>query len=117
MRLRLIRDLIAHARREPKPTAVGKLGLQLSGETEEDVSLLAPVVREIARRILHHPDAHVAELPAAPARGARFAWTDSLGDRGPVSSAEGDVGQAHGYSIHVSARLARRSRASPSEDA
>src|SRR3569833_4623684 len=63
VRVGAVRDLIAHARLEHEGAAVLELGRQLARDTEKDVALLAPVIGRVARRIVAHPPADVAELP------------------------------------------------------
>ena len=52
-----IGDLVAHAGAELESPAVAKLGVELTGETEQDVSLLAPVIGAVPGRVLHHANA------------------------------------------------------------
>src|SRR5687768_9626573 len=51
MRLRVVCDLVADARRQHECPAISKLGVQLSLKTKEDVALRAPVVRNVAGRV------------------------------------------------------------------
>ena len=52
MWLAVVRDLVAHARRQHECPAIFELGVQLSLETQKDMSLRAPMVRNVARRVL-----------------------------------------------------------------
>ena len=54
----IVRDLIAHARHQYERSAIFELCMQLPFETQKDVALRAPVIRDIARRVLHHADAN-----------------------------------------------------------
>ena len=56
MRLRLVRDLVAHASNEAKPTTVRELRFELAGNAQQDVPLLAPVIGPIAGGVFHHAD-------------------------------------------------------------
>lgn len=49
MRLGVVRDLVRHTRCEPKCSTVLKLGVELAIKAKQDMSLLAPVICEIAR--------------------------------------------------------------------
>jgi len=70
VRLVAIAYLIAGSGSQGEGSAVGKFGDQLAFETQKNVSFLAPMVGEIAGRILHHADADVAEGLRAPQREA-----------------------------------------------
>ena len=55
-----------------------QVGHQLAFDAEQDVALLAPVVGDIARRILDQPHPQVAELARPPGRfpgDRRHAWS------------------------------------------
>ena len=91
MRLGPIRDLIAHAGAELKATAVAELRLERALETEENVSLLAPMIGAVARRVLDHADANRTEVASARAGSAGFAGTLAWGDGGPIGGAEREV--------------------------
>src|ERR1051326_2647734 len=73
MRLRTVGHLVAHTGRQLESAAVFQFGLELAIEAKEDVTLLAPMVRDIARRILDHPHADAAEFTRAPRRDAGVA--------------------------------------------
>src|SRR5712691_4770395 len=60
VRVRAVRDLVARPGREREGPAVLQLGRELAFDAQDDVPLLAPVVREVARRVLHHPHADLA---------------------------------------------------------
>ena len=62
MCLGTVGDLVAHPGTEVESPPVAELGLELTGEAQQDVSLLAPVVRTISCRILDHANADRAEL-------------------------------------------------------
>src|SRR5688572_22492316 len=85
MRLRVVCDLVADARRQHECPAISKLGVQLSLKTKEDVALRAPVVRNVAGRVLNHPDANAATLHDAPVGEARGAFASDEGHGRPVS--------------------------------
>src|SRR5689334_15403581 len=93
--LRVVRHLVAHARSEMKPAAIGQLGLELAGNAEQDVPLAAPVVRLVPRRIFDQPHADGAEVPGAPARQPDLAGVLDRLDPEPVGDAERDVRELH----------------------
>src|ERR1051325_5233108 len=95
MWLGLISNLVAHSRRQAKLPAIRQLRLELTGEAQDDVALLAPVVRTIAWRILDHANPHGSEMPRAPVRGSRFAGVLRRLYRAPVGRAEWNVSQHH----------------------
>src|SRR5690242_14636518 len=95
VRRRPVRHLVAHPGGEREAPPIGELGAELALETEDDMALLAPMIRDVARRVLHHAHPHVAQLPRAPARDAGGARM--LGDRhrAPVGRLERDVAYLH----------------------
>lgn len=95
MRLGVVRDLVAHARLETEDPAIGELGLQLAGKTQQDVTLPAPMIRAVARRILDeaHPDS--PELSRAPSCDTGLSGVFGGSDTLPIGDAEGDVVETH----------------------
>ena len=91
-----IGHLVAHARSEVERPSVSELGVQLAREAEQDVPLLAPVIRPVARGVLDHPHAHRPELTCAPARLARITRVSRRFDGAPVGRTEGNVLHLHG---------------------
>lgn len=95
MRLRVVRHLIAHARRQAKRSAIRQPGFEFPGDTEQNMTLVTPVIGLISRRVLNqaHPDR--AELPGTPSRHADL--TRVLGglDFFPVSNPKWNVVQMH----------------------
>ena len=75
--------------------AVAKLGFELAGEAEQDVSLLAPVIGAVAGRVLDHANADRSKLSGAPQGGARFAGMFRGRDCGPVGSSKWDLADLH----------------------
>src|SRR6478672_400779 len=96
MRVGVIRDLVARTRNEPKRAAVAQFRLELAAQAEEDVSLLAPVVRTISCRILDHANADRAELARARSSDTRFSSMLRDFEAVPVRGAEGNVLEVHG---------------------
>jgi hypothetical protein len=95
MRLRAIGNLIAHTCSQREHTPIGQLGAQFAFKTQQHVSLLAPVIGEITRRVFDHPHANLAETLRAPIGDAGVARVFGAFDRRPVGDAEGDVGDLH----------------------
>ena len=95
----MVRDLVTRTRHEPERATVAQLRLELAAETEEDVSLLAPMIRTISLRIFDHAHAHESEQACAPARDACF--SAMLGDLEgvPVRRAEWNVVKVHVYLV------------------
>ena len=91
----MVRDLVARTRHEPKRAAVAQLRLELAAKAEKDVSLLAPVIRAISRRVFDHAHAHGPELARARARDACFSAMFGNLDGVPVGGAEGNVVKMH----------------------
>jgi hypothetical protein len=85
MRLRAIRDLIAHARRECEHAAVSQCGAEFAFETQQYMPFLAPVIGEITRRVLDHPHAEFAEPLGAPACSVRAIADQSVVPKGMLS--------------------------------
>mgnify|MGYP000951409213 CR=1 FL=1 len=86
-----------------------QLGIEPAFEAEQDVALHAPVVGQVSRAVVDHPDADRTELARAPMRRAGFARVFGGGDRCPVGGAEGPV--AHEVARHrAAAGGARRPR-------
>ena len=96
MWLGVIGNLIAHSRCEPKPSAVGELGLEIAGQTKQHMTFPAPMVRAVARRIFDHSNANRTEMARPPSRRSRFTGVLGRFDRGPVRGTKGDLAQDHG---------------------
>jgi hypothetical protein len=65
--------------------AIIQLRDQLAAQDVDDVTAVAPMVREVAGGIANHADASAAELQRARQRGAGFAGVLDFRDGGPVS--------------------------------
>ena len=87
-----IRHLIAHARQQLEGAAVAQFGIEFALEHVEHVAAVAPVIGEVARRILDHPDPQVADIKRAPQRFAGFARMRRRRDLAPVGDGEGQCG-------------------------
>ena len=67
MRRRSVGHMIAHTGRQDDGATISELGMQGALEAQEDVSLLAPMIRGIARGVFHHANAQLTELARSPA--------------------------------------------------
>ena len=65
-----------------------QFGVEFALQHIEHVAAVAPVVGEIARRILHHPDPQIADIERAPKRFAGFAGMRRRRDLAPVRDGE-----------------------------
>src|SRR5262245_57720563 len=99
MRFRTVRNLIAHTRLPRKHATVAQLRTHLPFETEKHMSFLAPMARNIARRVFHHAHSHIAELSRSPYRRAHVARMRGRGHRRPFDSLERNILDAHAASI------------------
>src|SRR3954465_14695033 len=95
MRVGLVGDLVTHPGTQPKRSSIPQFGVQLAGEAEQNMPLLAPMVGAISGRVLDHSHTERTEVSRAPARDARLALVFRNLDCRPVSRAEGNVGQMH----------------------
>ena len=74
MGFRVFRDLVAHTRFQRKLAAIFELRVQFAFDTQNDVTLAAPMIREITGRVLNHANADVPEVLGAPVRQSGFAF-------------------------------------------
>src|SRR5262252_1679992 len=95
MRLGAIGHLVADAGREREGAPVGELRFQLALETQQEMTLAAPVVGDVARRVLEHAHAHRAELARAPARLAAGTRVRRDLDATPVDESERQLVDLH----------------------
>src|SRR5688572_13382304 len=92
VRLGVVGHLVADPWRERERAAVVQLGVQLALQAKQDMSLDAPVVRQVAGRVLDHAHANAAEGPRAPGRDAGDALVFRGFDLGPIGGTEWDAG-------------------------
>src|SRR4051812_24811678 len=88
MRLGIVCHLVTHAWPQHELAAVLELGVQLAFDAKQDVALTAPMIRQVARRVLDHSHPNAAELPRAPVRHASVAGVLGRLDRRPVCRAK-----------------------------
>ena len=65
-RITEVRHLIAHARLQLERATIPQFGVEFAFKDVEDVASVAPVIRKVAGRVLHHPDPHIANVEGAP---------------------------------------------------
>ena len=90
MRLRSVRYLyvIARAGDEGEGAPICELGEQLALEAQQHVTLLAPMIGQVARGVLDHPDPDPPELAGAPVGIAALPCVLGRRDRRPVGGSE-----------------------------
>lgn len=69
MGLRIVRNLVAHACLKGESATIFKLGVKLTRDAKKKVTFGAPVICDIAWRVLDHTDSNRAELLSAPIGG------------------------------------------------
>lgn len=62
MGLRVNGDLVAHSRMQRETASILKFGVKLAFKTQQNMTLHAPMVCKVSRRVLNHPHAQVTEL-------------------------------------------------------
>src|SRR6185503_4539338 len=107
----VVGDLVALARLQHHVAPVGQLGMQLALEHQQDMALLAPVVGEVARRVLDHAHADVVEGARAPVGLAGLAGVLGALHACPVGRAEGYVEHQHGRAFSMDCTSLLYSRA------
>ena len=65
-RITEVRHLIAHTRLQLERATILQFGVEFAFKHVEDVASVAPVIRKVAGRVLHHPDPHIANVEGAP---------------------------------------------------
>jgi len=95
MRLGVIGNLVAHSRPQCECAAILQLGDQLAFGAQQDVTLQAPVIGQVTRRVFDAADADVTELLSSPE--GRAALTLVLGGLyvRPVGDTKGNIGHLH----------------------
>src|SRR5262245_28427020 len=88
VRLVAVSDVVAHPGPQHEAPAVLQLRLELALEDEQDMALLGPVCRPVARRVLDHSYPHVADLARPPGRVTGLAGLARRRDRAPVRRVE-----------------------------
>jgi len=73
VQLGIVRDLVAHPRLEDERPPVLELGVELALQTEQDVALHAPVIRNVTRRVLDDANPNARKRSGLPVRPPCFA--------------------------------------------
>jgi hypothetical protein len=89
-------SLATHAWLKREPSSVTEFGFKLSMCAEKDVTLDAPVIRQISGRVLDHAYANRPKVTGLPVGFACLARVLSSRNRVPVCRSEGDVLHVHG---------------------
>ena len=108
VRLGTVRDLIAGSGRQGHFAAVLELGVQHALQHVEDMALRAPVIGQIAGRILDDPHPYVAELTSAPERGAGFAGMHGFRHASPSRSCRTECRSSPSGLLRVQSRASPR---------
>ena len=95
MGFRIVGDLITHARHERKAPPVLQIGMELTFDAQENVTLHAPMVGEVARLVLDHAHADASEVLGSPVCAAALALVLGRRDLRPVGGSKRDVGHLH----------------------
>src|SRR4026208_191529 len=95
MWLGVVGYLIAHPRPQREDPAVSKFGVELALGAKQDVPLDAPVIRAIARRVLHQAHADLPDDSRAPECHAALASMLRALDLRPVGRAKRNGGHVH----------------------
>ena len=95
MRAVVVGDHVTLSGREHVRSSVAKLVHQLAIEHVDDVSALAPVIGNIARRIFDDARANVSDLQRSPGRNACLTAMLGRRDARPVDRLEGNIGELH----------------------
>ena len=66
MRFGLVSHLITHPGFEDKGAAVGQFGMEFTLDAQQDMPLDAPMIGDLARRIIDHAHPEIAKLAGTP---------------------------------------------------
>jgi hypothetical protein len=91
MRSRAICHLVAHSRLQHVTAAVRQLRNELTLQAQQNVTLAAPMIREVTSRILNHTDTDRAELTGAPQRHPLCARMLGMRQLRPVDHGEWQI--------------------------
>jgi hypothetical protein len=102
MRRITIPDVIAHPRRKCKSPPISQTRFQFPLKTQKHVSLCAPVIRLIPRRILDHAHANLAKFLRPPQRNSRIPGMFGYRNPTPIGYRESTGSHFHVPSIALS---------------
>lgn len=69
-----VADLIAHSGAKNLHAPVFQFSLKFTLETQNYMTLFAPVIRQVARRVFNDAHANISEIPSAPVRHTFFSY-------------------------------------------
>ena len=95
MRFCIVGNLVAHTGLQGECPPVFELGVKLTFDAQKNVSLDAPVISAIARRVVNHPDADVSKLLCSPVRATSLAAMLRRRQLRPVCRSEWDARHLH----------------------
>src|SRR5579862_974971 len=95
MRPVVVGYLVAHARLQRERTSIIEVRGEFAFQTKDDVALAAPVIGNIARRVVHKPHPNVAELPRPPRRNTSRSAVRGGRNSFPVGGAERNIVDTH----------------------
>ena len=95
MRFGAIGDLVTDPRGKHELTPISQFGVQFSLEAEQNVSLGAPVISEVARGVLDHAHTQIAEGTGLPLSEPLFALVTGALQLRPISEAKRQVRNFH----------------------
>jgi len=95
----MVRHLVTHARLEDKFSAIFQFCVQLTLQAKQDVTLAAPMVCQVACRVLDHAHPDMAKVLGAPVRNPTFSPMLGSIDAGPVSGTKRNAGHVHDISL------------------
>lgn len=95
----MVRHLVTHARLEDKCSAIFQFCVQLTLQAKQDVTLAAPMVCQVACRVLDHAHPDVAKVLGAPVRNPTFSPMLGSIDAGPIGGAKRNAGHVHNVSL------------------
>src|SRR5262249_33066842 len=101
VRCGVVSNLITHSRNEPMRTPVIKLNRQFTLQTEQNVALVAPVIRSITSGVLNHTHAYRSGGSCAPESGASLTAVFSYRHSCPIDGLKAKTVQRHTCRLRV----------------
>jgi hypothetical protein len=99
MWFRVVTDLICHAWLEDEVATILKFGSEFSVNAEKHMAFDTPVVGQITRRVLNHPNTDTPEIPSAPVGQPTFTFVLGPFDLRPVGCAKRNLVDFHSGSF------------------
>ena len=101
MRLRVVGYLVAGASCENEFPAVGKLGMKLALQTEQDMTFCTPMIGKVARAVFHQAHTDIIEMLCTPKRLARLPFVFRRYDLRPIGCAKRNISNFHNSPFHT----------------